>query len=379
MNPAKKSVEVIKKLQTRQGGLLATFENDAYPYVYPRDGVIMTKALNLHSEYKRSKKFYYFLRDVVKNGEVLQRYHKNGLPFVSEKGEHDCPGLVLHGMCDTFLRSGDEEFIRELFPFAASCAAFIKRRIGGNGLLRTERSIHEFYRLENGYEIWANCAAARGLLDASEIAKALGKERKAKEWERAGENLRRNIKSKLYDAELGIFIKTITNAGVRLTSPDISMLSPFYFEIINSKQVLSRTLKFLRKTIWDKNLGGFKRFRKFEICKDWHWYTGGDGPWFLTMWAARFYRQLGDEKGFEECADWVDRVTSPEGFIPEHIALEKDYFEWKENEIEFSERIIRGMRRAESFKSSVEGTICWAVPLGWAQAEHVLLEETSQR
>lgn len=72
MNPAKKSVEIIKKLQTRQGGLLATFENDTYPYVYPRDGVIMTKALNLHSEYKRSKKFYYFLRDVVKNGEVLQ-------------------------------------------------------------------------------------------------------------------------------------------------------------------------------------------------------------------------------------------------------------------------------------------------------------------
>ncbi len=58
MNPAKKSVEIIKKLQTKQGGILATFENDAYPYVYPRDGVIMTKALNLHSEYKHSKKFY---------------------------------------------------------------------------------------------------------------------------------------------------------------------------------------------------------------------------------------------------------------------------------------------------------------------------------
>ncbi len=379
MNPAKKSVGIIKKLQARRGGLLATFEKDAYPYVYPRDGVIMTKALNLHRECKRSKKFYYFLRDVVKNGGVLQRYRKDGLPFVSNKGEHDCSALVLHGMHHTFQHSGDEEFIRELSPLVASCAAFIKRKIGSNGLLRTERSIHEFYRLENGYEIWANCAAARGLLDAGEIARTLGKEKEASEWTKLAENLRQNITSKLFDAERGVFIKTITSAGMRITAPDISILSPFYFELLNSKQVLRRTLNFLRKTLWDKNLGGFKRFTKFEICKDWHWYTGGDGPWFLTMWCARFYRQLKDKNRFEECMGWVNRVTSREGFIPEHIALEKDYFEWKENEIEFSERIIQGMRRAESFKPPVEGAICWAVPLGWAQAEHVLLEEASQR
>lgn len=86
-----------------------------------------------------------------------------------------------------------------------------------------------------------------------------------------------------------------------------------------------------------------------------------------------------DRREVEDCISWISRVTSREGFIPEHIALEKDYLEWKENEIEFSERIIHGMRRAESFKSPVEGVICWAVPLGWAQAEHVLLEEASQR
>lgn len=72
---------------------------------------------------------------------------------------------------------------------------------------------------------------------------------------------------------------------------------------------------------------------------------------------ARFCRQLKDGREFEDCISWISRVTSREGFIPERIALEKDYLEWKENEIEFSERIIHGMRRAE----------------------HVLLQKASQR
>ncbi len=61
MNLKKKSIQVIKELQLKNGGILATPSDGAYPYDYIRDGVIMTKALNFVGLTKNSEKFYRFV------------------------------------------------------------------------------------------------------------------------------------------------------------------------------------------------------------------------------------------------------------------------------------------------------------------------------
>ena len=53
----KKSVNVIKSLQLKNGGILATPLKGAYPYVYTRDAVIATKALNAAGLSENSEKF----------------------------------------------------------------------------------------------------------------------------------------------------------------------------------------------------------------------------------------------------------------------------------------------------------------------------------
>ena len=78
----KKSVDVIKKLQMKNGGILASPQGEAYPYVYIRDAVIMTKALNRMGECKCSEEFYYFVEKfskIDKYGEIFHRYNKLGL------------------------------------------------------------------------------------------------------------------------------------------------------------------------------------------------------------------------------------------------------------------------------------------------------------
>ena len=58
------SLTVIKALQEEDGGITATPKDDVYPYVYPRDAVFMTMALNTFGEFERSKRFYSFLTGV---------------------------------------------------------------------------------------------------------------------------------------------------------------------------------------------------------------------------------------------------------------------------------------------------------------------------
>lgn len=377
-----KSVKVIKDSQMENGGILAAKKESAYPYVYPRDAVIMTKALNAMGESEASEKFYYFMKKFAKvenYGEVFHRYNTNGWPCVTRKNENDNEGLLLHGIYDTYLaRNGEKDvFLENMWPLVEKVVELIKE-YSKSGLVKTERSLHEFYRLEHGHDLWANCAAWRGLKDAAEIAKILEHEKQAKEWKEKADKLKKNINKKLFNKKLGLYVKRPEIPE----TPDISQLAPFYFGLTESKQLLRKTMKYVSKYLWNNEIGGFRRFRKFDLVEDWHWYTGGSGSWCVfTAWAARFYKKLGDKKNYNECVNWLRKVASrTNGLLPEHIATRHEYEDWKAHEIEFNQRIIYGTRVAEKMAENFKGKdkdniIYWATPLGWAHAEYILLHK----
>lgn len=377
MNLLKKSVRVLKSLQLKNGGILSTPIKGAYPYVYTRDAVIMTLALNRTANTKSSEKFYYFMKKFAKIDsykEVFQRYNYNGWPAVTRKNEDDNEGLLLHGIYDTYLHNQQEVFLQNMWPTVMKVVGLIFR-YSKSGLVKTERSIHEFFRLENGYEIWVNCACLRGLKDAVEIAKILNHPKESADWNEKAVILERNIKKRMFNKNLGVFVKNLRYPKV----PDMSQLAPFYFNLINDKKILKRTMDYLHKHIWDKEIGGFRRFRKFEICEDWHWYSGGSGSWVaLTAWGARFYRKLGNRKMYRECLNWIEEIAKKSrGLLPEHIATKEEYEEWKSHEIEFNNRIINEAKMAEKSvrKFKNRNMVYWATPLGWSHAEYILLNK----
>ena len=370
MKLLKKSIEIIEKMQLKNGAILATFKNDAYPYVYPRDASIMTLALNLHGLQNKSKKFYRFMKNVRYNHYIDQRYNTDGLPYITQRGEKDVGGLVLRGIWDTYEKSLDRDFLEDMWPFVRTCADFYEP----GGLVYTRRSIHEFLPIEEGYEVWANSAVCRGLYDAEKIAKELGKESEAVRWGKRAIKLEMNIKRKLFHPRLKIYVKTIKRGGKMIYEPDASMVAPYYFGIDNSHRTLKRTLGYLRRRLWHKKLGGFLRFESFKLCDNWHWYTGGDGPFTaLTIMLARFYKEASDKKHFQECWDWIHKIHTKEGYFPERLSLRKDYEEWKSNEWEFSARLMNGAKKAESMRTPLKGVVYWATPLGWSHAEYIFL------
>jgi len=374
----KKSVEVLKSLQVKNGGILATPIDGAYPYIYIRDGVIITKAYNRVGLTKNSERFYYFVDKFSKlenYKDIHHRYNVNGLPAVTRKHEHDCSGLTLHGIYDTYVYGKNKSFLEDMWPLIQKLVPIVLSYIKSEkGLIYTERSIQEFYRLEHGYEIWANCACCRGLYDASEIAKLLGHSKESKEWYGRAEKLHNNIKKKLFNKKTGMFMKNLRFSEL----PEMSQLSPFYFNLVDSKEILKKTMHHLQDTLWHKEIGGFRRFRKFEVVKDWHWYSGGSGSWSVfTVWGAHFYKQLKDKKRYNECLKWIRTASSrTNGLLPEHIATKEEFNQWKMNETEFNSRIIKEMNKMEKVCIDCgDDLVYWATPLGWAHAEYILLNK----
>ena len=160
--------------------------------------------------------------------------------------------------------------------------------------------------------------------------------------------------------------------------PDISQLAPFYFHITDDKRTLKKTLDYLKKHIWDEEVGGFRRFRKFEVCDNWHWYTGGSGSWCaLTIMAVRFYKEIKEKKSYKQCLDWIKDISKlSNNLLPEHIATKEEYNDWKANEIEINSIILNETKKAENNIKKYKGKkiILWANPLGWSHAEYILLK-----
>ena len=372
-----KSIEIICGLQEEDGGILATKRDDAYPFVYPRDASMMTVALNMYGLHDRSMRFYRYLLQVRRpQGEIYQRYN-GAFPYVTRKIEADVTPIVIQGIYDTYRSSENRAFLESVWELVADGARFVVAGTDAvRGLVRTENSIHENQSLEEGFEIWANSASVKGLVDASIIATTLGHSEKAQRWLADARRLWSRILELLFDEERGLFVKNLRPDGTRVSAPDVAQLAPFYFGLCHDEKILGRTLGYLRETLWNVEYGGLNRFRDFEIVKDWHWYTGGTGAsWPLfTLWMARFYQQLGKVDLVEECLRFIHGASSPDMEIPEKIAPLKGYNEWRENETEYNGRVLNGIYRAERTSISIPGYVAWACPLGWAHAEYVMLK-----
>jgi len=372
----RKSLEVICGLQEEDGGILATFQDDAYPFVYPRDASFMTMALNMHGLSDRSKRFYNFLLQVRRpGGEIYQRYNK-GHPYVTQQGEADVTPLVIQGIYDTYISSRDADFLEDMWGLVKEGAGFVIASIdSAAGLVHTTRSIHETQPLEEGFEIWANSAAVKGLLDASRMAELLLHRESAEAWSAKAKTLWRNVNDRLFEQERGLFVKNLRRDGTRVSAPDVAQLSPFYFGLCDDEGILESTLRHLKANLWNDEVGGVNRFRDFDVVTDWHWYTGGTGAsWPLfTLWMARLYGRLGETHLKDECLRFVRSASTKDMEIPEKVAPRSGYSEWRNNETEYNERILHGIVRAEKLTISIPGYIPWACPLGWSHAEYLML------
>ena len=368
----KKSIEVIRKVQLKNGGCLATPKGERYPYVYPRDHAIIILGFLSAGDYKRAKKGLEFVLNCqLESGAFPQRIDQDGSDASYKPIQIDGTGLILYALHKYISMSDDIAFAKVNWDNVKKAVAYIISNVyEEKELVFTPNSIHAFPPTEAGLEIWANCVCCAALNKMYDLSTRLNLDNN--EWKEYGIKIRAGILKYMWNPRIGTFVKNIRikESSSVLIDIDACEYAIADFGILDDadKRVTS-TVKDIEKALWNKQLGGLCRYPKFEGRNN-----GGWGPWpHFTLMVCRHYIRLKNKKKADKYMNWVLKI-SYQDMLPEHISTVAEFEEYvtdftnagllrKDRMI-----MIDNAREHPSFK---KGVAYITTPLAWPHAEFI--------
>ncbi|UCD03820.1 MAG: hypothetical protein JSW73_04750 [Candidatus Woesearchaeota archaeon] len=369
-----RSLEFINQVSYSNGAILASSSTHRYAYAYPRDSALIIRALLKLKEHKKVKRtLRFFCKNQSELGEWAQRYTQKGNVASYRPSQLDSNGLILWSMWKYYEATKDTLFLRRYWKNVVKGMEFIEEHyIPEEKMLFSANSIHEWPPIESGYEIWANCSCYVGIDAASKIAKLLNKTEKDK-WDNIAKNIWEGISVHLiHDKKF----RKLSN-HIDINDPDVACLAPYVLEIISpNDEILDNTVEYIREGLWQDNLGGIGRYLKKygEPGRN----NGGYGPYSMyTAWLAQYYIDTNQLNRARETIIWFMEYNK-DGYIPEHIAMKKEFLEWLEGAKKSGRYYESGRKEeAEKVMTSKEykqkGLSYWVTPLTWTHAEFIIL------
>lgn len=368
----RKSVKVLKRVQTRSGGCLATPKGERYPYVYPRDNAVCILGFVSAGLFKEAKRALGFImKTQLPSGAFPQRVDTDGRDASYKPIQIDGTALNLCALSRYVAESGDRDFALKNWEIAESAVEYIIKNVHPEkDLVFTPNSVHEFPPMEEGLELWANATCLAAIRQSYSLGKALGMQRPR--WSETANRVRSGISNYMWNSRLKAFIKTIRlkeSSSVE-TDPDTSCLALCEFGIFPDRDAkMKSAIKRVEETLWNRALGGLCRYPKYQGRNN-----GGWGPWpHFTLMLARHYIRLGDKDKADRLLEWTLKMAW-KNELPEHIATVDEFEEYvrdfEEAGILRKDRLlmIENARKHPMFK---KGIAYITLPLAWPHAEFI--------
>ncbi len=367
-----KSIEVIKSVQLKNGGCLATPKGERYPYIYPRDHSIIALGFlsaGLSERAKRALAFIFSCQS--ESGAFPQRIDSEGRDASYKPVQIDGTGLVLYILSEYVSATNDLEFASQQWDRVKKAVNYIRGSLfRERGLVFTPNSIHEFPPSEQGLEIWANSVCWAALERSYNLGLLLHHEHP--EWKQDAAMMKEAILKYCWNSRIRAFVKNIRvkESSSVLLNPDASKYAVADFGVLDDadKRVLS-TVREIEKSLWHKKLGGICRYPKYEGRNN-----GGWGPWpHFTLILARHFIRTGNREKAEQYISWVLDI-SYEDMLPEHVATVEEFEEYV---TDFTEAgllrkdrlvMIENARKHPMYK---KGLAYITIPLAWPHAEFI--------
>ncbi len=371
-NLYKSSLKVLRQVQMKNGGCLATPKGKRYPYVYPRDHAFCLLAFLSEGNYDCVKKGMQFILNAqLETGAFPQRYSPEGKDASYKPIQVDGTGLILYTLAEYLEQTHDLKFFNKNLEKIKKAIKFLESKLfPEQNLIYTPNSVHEFPPIDQGLDVWTNaicCAALRELSQA--FSELKHKDSKASELSR---KIKSGINNNLWNSRINSFVKVIRvheSSSVDIDA-DVSQLALCEFGVIpdNDKRMIS-TVKRIEKELIHPKLGGLCRYHKYEGRNN-----GGWGPWpHFTLLLAKHYIRLGKKNKAESLIKWVIN-TSYKGLLPEHLSTIEDFEEYVSDFTEAGilrkdrKIMIANTRKHPTFK---KGTAYITMPLAWPHAEFI--------
>jgi GH15 family glucan-1,4-alpha-glucosidase len=348
-----KHLDVITKcsIPTEQGTvLLATILESRYPYVYPRDSacasILFRKMVEKdldpdETAFNLLKGLSQFISSVQdESGEWVQRYGLNGQKknIYIQEDNTAYGGIILANYllaCYNCQKEPPElegylKRIKKAIQYAIK--HFYREEIF---LFFSTTGIHES-AIEKGYSIWVNHVYILFFNLISQLTHKFElKDFFAEELSfkcRFCQSVHRRFI--LSDR----FVRRITKDGTFDLRPDVTMMSPVYFQckedhcdtcvLDENPEIITKSINFMVDNLWDPELGMLQRYLPFTEDIETHIHAG-NGPWIqYTAMLAQYYFKEGKIERGDTILNQIDKYSTEDGYIPEHLSTKRRFEEF---------------------------------------------------
>lgn len=344
------SLVVLQTQIDRCGGILAANDTDImqtarahYSYIWPRDGALVARALDLAGYPEPARRFFsfcagllpperpYFLQKYCPDGTIGATWHPwivDGKPEIP--CQQDGSALVIWALGQHCQQYKDRDFLCSIYedliaPAADHMVHSIDRK---THLPRPSYDLWEQWRCVHLY----TAAAVYGAFsEAVKIARVLDPPRV--DWyKEARDDLRKAILNRFYDERLGRFVRSLVPVkGSQELQPDptidASMAGVFLFGVLPADDPrVVQTMEAIYERLWVRTpVGGLARYEDdyyFQVSTDVKNVPGN--PWFIsTLWMAEWYvaiaKSLRDLEPARDLLEWTLRHTSEAGLMAEQL------------------------------------------------------------
>ena len=345
----KLSLLLIRTQIDRGGAIIAAndsdimaFNKDTYTYMWPRDGAMAAKALDMAGHMEVTRQFFNFCSQVItKEGFMLHKYNpdgsvgsswhpwfRDGKPLLAI--QEDETALVLYALDHHYQTYQDIEFIRPMYHnFIKPASEFLEGYISETTAL--PKPTYDLWEEHLGIHTWTTASVIAGLNAAHNLARLMGHPESAKRFLNRSLSLTKALKKHLWNEEEQCFYKflKVNDEGEiieRNSTIDSSTLGVYLLGVLpaDDEMVVKNNQK-VREKLWVPNeIGGLARYQG-----DWYQRTEGGSeipgnPWIITtlwyaMWLTDHAKTPEDLKEASSLINWVTDKATPTGVLPEQI------------------------------------------------------------
>ncbi len=321
---------------------ITRFAGDTYSYMWPRDGALVSYALDLAGQCELSQGFFRFAQRVVEtSGYFLHKYNPTGTlasswhPWTMDGKrilpiQQDSTSLVIWALRRHFCTFRDVEFIRDLYsPLIVEPANWILRYRDLNGLPIPSWDLWEERR---GIHLFTVAATIGALKAAAEFAHEFGALDHASEFNQGAERMKNAMLRYMWSPERNMFARMATplaDGGYELDfTVDASACGLFCFGALEAddSRVVAH-MQVLRERLWvHTEVGGMARYERDPYHQVERFDTGRvpGNPWIITtLWYAQWL--IARAQNEEQLAEaqhlllWTCARASPSGVLGEQF------------------------------------------------------------
>lgn len=346
----KRSLLIMRTNADNGGALIAStdwdateFNRDTYCYMWPRDGALVTMALDAAGYADLTQRFFNFCGNAISPGGYLM--HKFGPtgevgsswhPWIDQNGQpqlaiqEDETGLVLMSLWQHYQKWRDIEFVRPLYHKLISRAAqfMISFREPNTGL---PAASYDLWEERHGIHAFTIAAVWAGLQAAASFADVFSDTALAQQCRETAKEIKLATTRLLFDRSRGHFVRMvrILPDGALECDPtldaSVSAFARFGMYSPHDPMVAS-TMAAIEERLWCRTpVGGLARYEHdpyFLADADRGRVPGN--PWFIcTLWLAQYHiaraRQPEDLDTALRFLEWVEGHAFPSGVLAEQI------------------------------------------------------------